>query len=90
MISTDGSGYHEIGRLDDWHGMSTPAWSWDNRYVLICYTHADYSYSLVRLDVADGQSRELRRSGNPFFGVSFSPDGRFIAYTEDSAGFYNT
>ncbi|GMM93230.1 S41 family peptidase [Qipengyuania sp. MTN3-11] len=51
---------------------------------------ADKAARLQKIDVATGRVTELARNAtgndNPFSGVTFSPDGKFIAYAEDFDG----
>ncbi len=87
LIKTDGTGYREIGRLDSHIPFFTPSWSWDNRYVLVGDKLPDGSSHLLRITVADGQHLEVLPRQEPVIGsASFSPDGRFIAYTEGTGG----
>jgi Tol biopolymer transport system component len=79
VVNTDGTGYHEIARLearpDSW-----PTWSWDNRYLLYAQ-FKDGMSRLLRISVADGQTRELLSlKAAKVTAVNFSPDGRFVAY----------
>ena len=56
-----------------------PTWSWDNRY-LLCAESQDGTSRLLRISVADGQTRELLNLKTRAERASFSPDGRFVAY----------
>src|ERR1700685_4307802 len=61
--------------------------SWHNRYVLIDDRLPDGSNHLLRITVADGQRLEvLPRAKTAISTAAFSPDGRFIAYTEGTGG----
>jgi Tetratricopeptide repeat len=80
VIKTDGTGYREIavGGLVN----VAPNWSWDNRYVLVAAHFPDGTDRVLRITAADGQSTELLRENTGISGVSYSPDSRFIAYSE--------
>jgi hypothetical protein len=84
VIKTDGTGYREIaaGGLVN----VAPNWSWDNRYVLVPAHFPDGTDRLLRITAADGQSMEVLRQNTGISGVSYSPDSRFIAYSEGSPG----
>lgn len=79
VVNIDGSGYREIARLDA-SPTCWPTWSWDNRY-LLCAESQDKGTRLVRISIADGQTRELLNLKNADVrDAQFSPDGRFVAY----------
>jgi Tol biopolymer transport system component len=78
VVNTDGTGYREIAKLDD-QPYCWPTWSWDNRY-LLCAESQDGTSRLLRISVADGQTRELLNLKTRAERASFSPDGRFVAY----------
>jgi hypothetical protein len=81
VIKTDGTGYRGIavGWLV-WDVV--PTWSWDDRYVLVPAHFPDGTDHLLRITAADGQNVELLHNSAGISGVSYSPDGRFIAYSE--------
>jgi Tol biopolymer transport system component len=79
VINPDGTGYREFGRLDG-DSYCWPTWSWDNRY-LVCAESKDKGTRLLRISVADGQTRELLNLKDAYVeNAHYSPDGRFIAY----------
>jgi len=79
VVNTDGSGYREIAKLNA-RPYSWPTWSWDNRYLLYS-EFKDGMSRLLRISVADGQTRELLSlKGAKTTAVNFSPDGRLVAY----------
>jgi hypothetical protein len=78
VVNTDGTGYREIAKLDA-SPYCWPNWSWDNRYLLCTQSHENTS-RLLRISVADGQTRELLSLKTAAERASFSPDGRFVAY----------
>jgi hypothetical protein len=84
VIKNDGTGYREIavGGLVN----VAPNWSWDNRYVLVPAHFPDGTDRVLRITAADGQSMEVLRQNTGISGVSYSPDSRFIAYSEGSGG----
>ncbi len=87
LIKADGTGYREIGSLESRLPTSPFTWSWDNRYILVGDQLPDGSSHLLRITVADDQRLELLPRENPLFTTAlFSPDGRFIAYTEGTGG----
>jgi Tol biopolymer transport system component len=79
VINTDGTGYREFARLDV-NSYCWPTWSWDNRY-LVCAESKNKETRLLRISVADGQTRELLNLKDAYVeDAHYSPDGRFIAY----------
>jgi len=78
VVNTDGTGYREIAKLEG-QPYCWPTWSWDNRY-LLCTESQDGSSRLLRISVADGQTRELLSLKTGSERASFSPDSRFVAY----------
>jgi Tol biopolymer transport system component len=79
VINTDGTGYREFARLDP-NSHCWPTWSWDNRY-LVCAESKGKETRLLRISVADGQTRELQNLKDAFVeDAHYSPDGRYIAY----------
>jgi len=85
VVKTDGSGYRELtlrnkGAKVQPTGAGCVSWSSDNRYLAMCRVRPD-GISLTKVAVASGEILDLvgeRVSVRP----QFSPDGRFIAYTE--------
>jgi Tol biopolymer transport system component len=79
VLNTDGTGYREIAKLDA-RPYCWPTWSWDNRY-LLCAQSKDDTSRLLRISVADGQTRDLLSlKAAKVTAVNFSPDGRLVAY----------
>jgi Tol biopolymer transport system component len=78
VVNTDGTGYREFAKLEG-QPYCWPTWSWDNRY-LLCTESQDDKSRLLRISVADGQTRELLSLKTTAERASFSPDGRFVAY----------
>ena len=78
VVNTDGTAYREIAKLEG-QPYCWPTWSWDNRY-LLCAESQDGKSRLLRISVADGQTRELLSLKTGSERASFSPDGRFVAY----------
>ena len=80
VIKTDGTGYREIavGGLVN----LAPTWSWDDRYVLVPAHFPDGTDHLLGITASDGQSVEVLHNSAGISGVSDSPDGRLIAYSE--------
>jgi len=81
MIKTDGTSYHEVTGIDA-TVYPTPTWSWDNHYALVEAHFSDGTNRLLRITAADGSTQEVLRRNAPISKASYSPDGRFIAYTE--------
>jgi Tol biopolymer transport system component len=90
LIKTDGTGYREIGLTGAGVSPGPPAWSWDNRYVLFYSAIADGTNLLLRITAADGSTQEMLRRNTPIRAASFSPDGRFIAYSEGALSSVST
>jgi WD40 repeat protein len=84
LIKTDGTGYREIALTGG--PSSRPSWSWDNRYVLLDSASPDGTHRILRVAAADGSAQEVLRTNTTMGAVSFSPDGRFIAYSEYAPG----
>jgi hypothetical protein len=82
VIKTDGSGYHEIAVGKGSFSTSQPSWSWDNRFILGGTHFPDDTRRLLRIAAADGSTQEVLRREASISSASFSPDGRFIAYSE--------
>jgi Tol biopolymer transport system component len=87
LVNIDGTGFREIVH-DEPEGSILAAkkpvwinWSWDNRYILVSTQSQDGTANLLKISVADGQSRQLLalKSTN-LSTANFSPDGRLIAY----------
>jgi Tol biopolymer transport system component len=74
VIKADGTGYREI-RGDS---SCRSDWSWDNRYIFLCEGQPNGRSQLLRVSVADRETRSLGEN----HGIQNrpSPDGRFIAY----------
>jgi WD40 repeat protein len=80
VIKTDGTGYHEIAHSGS--SSSLPTWSWDNRYMLGGVDLPDGTNRLLRIAPADGSTQEVLHPEASIRSASFSPDGRFIAYSD--------
>jgi WD40 repeat protein len=90
VIKTDGTGYHDIEI--EYQGTGQPqtylgcaSWSWDNRYLLLCKPLLrDGLFHLLKVSVADGQAIDMLENHKVSVGdAAFSPDDRYIAYTEE-------
>jgi Tol biopolymer transport system component len=87
MVKIDGTGFRELVR-DDPEGSILGGnkpfwikWTWDGRYILLSSESLDGTALLLKISVADGQSRQiLSLKSTRVESVNFSPDGRFIAY----------
>jgi len=75
VIGTDGTGYREVGD----NRQCGAAWSWDNRYFLTCRHYSAGPADLLRISVADGETRKLQQT--EAHAIRLSPDGKYIAYT---------
>ena len=84
VVKTDGTGYRELIRDSDGTvlgDMSSAAWSWDNRFLLVWSFRYKHGAHLFLVSVADGKRRELASSDTGYFNKAvFSPDGRYVAY----------
>jgi Tol biopolymer transport system component len=89
IVKTDSPGYRELTLTENGKSVgATPvnclAWSWDKRNLAMCRQSRD-GVHLVRVSIADGQTRDLlegRASLVRRAAAYFSPDDRFIAYSE--------
>ena len=81
VVKSDGTGSREIA-VSGAFSQPMPGWSWDNRYALVGGELPDGTNLLLRIAAADGSTKELLRRNTPIPAASFSPDGRFIAYSE--------
>src|SRR5262249_27446497 len=88
VIKTDGTGYRELSLVENGQRMRfTPfpacvSWSWDNRYLLTC-SGSGTRFRLLKVSVSDGSVLDvLPGRGDRVGRAHFSPDGRFIAYSE--------
>jgi hypothetical protein len=99
VIRIDGTGYRELFQGYPFVDESLPDWSWDNRYLLfhgalpaagaIAVTQSDpiaVGSGVVVVSVSDGKSREVVRRDRSVWRAVFSPDGRFIAFSEVGSG----
>jgi WD40 repeat protein len=100
VIKTDGTGYRELFQGYP-YGAIYPDWSWDNRYLLFSGVPtaagegprrevtesglAAVGGGVVLVSVFDGKSREIARRGAAVPWAAFSPDGRFIAFSDAPA-----
>lgn len=82
LIKADGTGYREIAPAGADGAPGLPSWSWDNRYVLYISANPDGTNVLLRITAADGSTQEVLRRNKSIRAAQFSPDGRFIAYSE--------
>jgi Tol biopolymer transport system component len=84
VIGVDGSGARVLYRNQEIPGCQPHDWSPDGRHILASFRRKDRSYQIVLVSVADGSVQELKtldgRSPFMWSPMSFSPDGRFIAY----------
>jgi hypothetical protein len=78
LIRTDGTGYREIALTGALSSYGPPAWSWDNRYVLVHTVFPDGKNLVLRVAAADGSAQEVLRRNVFIRTASFSPDGRFM------------
>ncbi len=79
VVNTDGTGYREIAKLD----ASPIAGPTGPGIIAICCAPSlkDGTSRLLRISVADGQTRELLSlKAGKVTAAKFSPDGRFVAY----------
>jgi hypothetical protein len=91
----DGTSYRELIRDDQGEIFGSRltslddgdiSWSWDNRYLAVSTRPQGEASRLIIVDVSNGSYRELVRSdSDSLWKVSFSPDGRFIAYEAETA-----
>jgi Tol biopolymer transport system component len=97
VIKSDGTGYRELFQGYP-HGAMFPDWSWDNRYLLFSgvptaagegpgreVTESGLTSvggGVVLVSLSDGKSREIARRGAVVPWAAFSPDGRFIAFSD--------
>lgn len=94
VLSPDGASPRRVRQLNAAAGNGTPAWTPDSNSVVVTDV-ADGQFSLYRISVRTASvtrltsSPALRRgqlSGD--YHPAVSPDGRFLAFTRDTAGVY--
>jgi WD40 repeat protein len=101
VIRMDGTGYRELFQGYPYGG-APPEWSWDNHYLLFygvppgpteggpaANTESDdipIGGGVVAVSVSDGKSREVLRRDSSVRRAAFSPDGRFVAFSEGPGG----
>jgi WD40 repeat protein len=84
LMKSDGTVQRNLGEVNR---TGPVLFSWDNRYAVLAEPQKDGSSHIIRLTLADGHRQEILRRENAVIDVvQFSPDGRFIAFTESSAG----
>ncbi len=83
VIKTDGTGYREIG--GETH-CGLGSWSWDNHSILVCDGQGE-TRQLLKISVADGQIRKMADMKRFDWDYRFSPDGRFIVYSNSEKTF---
>jgi hypothetical protein len=84
LLKSDGTGQKDLGQVS---GGGPYLFSWDNRYAVFSEPQKDGSSRIIRLTLADGRRQEVLRRDNAAVDIAqFSPDGRFIAFSEGSAG----
>jgi Tol biopolymer transport system component len=81
LIGLDGSGSRVLYSCPELECVEPAAWSPDGRHVLAILSGKDLLNRIALVSVADGSVRDLKTldSRTPK-AISFSPDGRFIAY----------
>jgi Tol biopolymer transport system component len=100
VIKTDGTGYRKLFQGYP-YGAMYPDWSWDNRYLLFSgvptaagegpareVTESGLTRvggGVVLVSLSDGKSREIARRSAAVPWAAFSPDGRFIAFSDAPA-----
>ena len=100
VIKTDGTGYRKLFQGYP-YGAMCPDWSWDNRYLLFSGVPTAASEGparevtesgltrvgggVVLVSLSDGKSREIARRSAAVPWAAFSPDGRFIAFSDAPA-----
>jgi Tol biopolymer transport system component len=99
VIKIDGTDYRELFQGDPYGIVPAPSWSWDNRNLLFSSLAltADpdtgaFVNRLAVVSVSDGKGREVLQRSFSSVAVrpnavpaTFSPDGRFIAFSESNA-----
>lgn len=81
VVGLDGSGPRILYSNKEVVEPDPDDWSPDGKYILATFSRLDRTVQIVLVSVADGSVRVLKTFDWPFpFKMSFSPDGRFIAY----------
>lgn len=87
LIPTNGSGSRDLALNEPGRTGTVSdcgSWSWDNRFLLLCQQRVGGSH-LVRVSVADGTATTLHVAAEELESVSYSPDGRHIAFSRKAA-----
>ncbi len=81
VIGIDGSGPRVLYRNQEIPGCQPHDWSPDGRHILASFRSKDRTHQIVLVSVADGSVQVVKTlDGRSPFMMSFSPDGRYIAY----------
>lgn len=78
IIGLDGSNPHTLVRNKD---IQPADWSPDGNHILAVVSGADGANEIVLVSVSDGATRTLKTLDWRLGEMSFSPDGRYIAYS---------
>jgi WD40 repeat protein len=89
IVGTDGKGYRELTLTANGNKLSVTrpnclSWSWNNRYLAMCKTQPDQTSHLLKVSVTDGETQDMLGQTRSVQSAQFSPDDRFIAYSEDN------